>query len=134
MGQIESGLHRSCTVLMARLLLAGLLGLALVLLTVADGDESQSQDKAISGHDIDSLERHRRSADPAKNGRKKSVAKTRNKEQKKGGQTKKKGQKSSKGQIKKRKAEEMAKQRRKQRRSVGRTNRECRKNKKDKNA
>ena len=70
----------------------GLLGLALVLLTAADEEDGQLeiQDKAISGHDTNALERHRRSADPGKTGKK-------NKEQKKGGQAKKRGGKNSKG-------------------------------------
>merc|ERR1711983_601121 len=117
MGQIESGLQRSCTVLMARLLLAGLLGLALVLLTVADGDESQSQDKAISGDDINTLERHQRSADPAKNGKRKSVAKNRNKEQKKGGQTKKVSRKNKKRMQRKNKKDKNAKKSKKVRKN-----------------
>ena len=66
----------------------GLLGLALVLLTAADEEDGQLeiQDKAISGHDTNALERHRRSADPGKTGKKK-----------KGGQAKKRGGKNSKG-------------------------------------
>ena len=85
----------------------GLLGLALVLLTVADEEDGQVDvhDKAISGYDNNALERHRRSADPGKTGKKKSMTgvkktketKTRNKEQKKGDQTKKRGGKNNKG-------------------------------------
>merc|ERR1712203_303060 len=101
----------SNTELMARLLLAGLLGLALVLLTVADEEDGQVdvQDKAISGYDTNALERHRRSADPGKKSitgvkkTKEKVTKTRNKEQKKGVQAKKRGGKNSKKKKKKKK-------------------------------
>merc|ERR1712110_812477 len=102
MGQIQSDLQGSS--MMARLLLAGLLGLALVLLTVADEDgQVDVQDKAISGYDTWALERHRRNADPGKKSMtgvkktKEKVTKTWNKEQKKGGQTKKRGGKNNKG-------------------------------------
>merc|ERR1712203_623669 len=86
MGEIQSGLQASCTELMARLLLAGLLGLALVLLTVADEEDGQVdvQDKAILGLDTNALERHGRSANPGKNGKK---TRNGNKEQKKRRQT-----------------------------------------------
>merc|ERR1711997_792369 len=114
--QIQSGLQGSCTELMARLLLAGLLGLALVLLTVADEDDNQVvvQDEAgqaLSGNHIKALERHQRSADPRKNGKKKSImkvkktkekgTKNRNKEQKKGSQAKKNARKSRKRTVNK---------------------------------
>merc|ERR1712018_646431 len=90
---------------MARLLLAGLLGLALVLLTVADDEDGQVdkiQEKAISSHDTNLLERLRRSADPSKNGKKKSGSVNKSKErsrkngQKRSGLTKKNTRKKSK--------------------------------------
>ena len=73
----------------------GLLGLALVLLTVADEEDGQVdiQDKAILGLDTNALERHGRSADPGKNGKK---TKTGNKEQKKRSQTNKRARKNGK--------------------------------------
>ena len=112
----------------------GLLGLALVLLTVAD--EEDGQDKAISGHDTNALERHRRSADPGKTGKKKPMTgvkktketTTRNKEQKKGGQTKKRGGKNNKG-NKKRNGKEKKKAKKVNVKNKKRTQR---KNKKDK--
>merc|ERR1712203_116000 len=65
----------------ARLLLAGLLGLALVLLTVADEEDNQVviQDEAgqaLSGHHIKALERHQRSADPGRRVKKKKARKS----------------------------------------------------------
>ena len=118
----------------------GLLGLALVLLTVADEEVGQVDvhDKAISGYDNNALERHHRSADPGKKKKsmtgvkktKEKVTKTRNKEQKKGGQTKKRGGKNNKG-NKKRNGKEKKKAKKANGKNKKRTQRKI---KKDKNS
>merc|ERR1712110_722002 len=124
MGQIQSDLQGSS--MMARLLLAGLLGLALVLLTVADEDgQVDVQDKANSGYDSNALERHRRNADPGKKSitgvkkTKEKVTRTRNRRRAV-------KQRREVERIGKETKKEMAKKRRKQRRLVGRTRRESR--------
>merc|ERR1711899_81446 len=99
-------LQLSCTELMARLLLAGLLGLALVFLTSAaevNGGQLEALGKAeqaLQGQDGLAFGRQERSAEPGKKGKKKKfkngarkMKKNKNKGMKKGKQTKKRGKK-----------------------------------------
>merc|ERR1712012_1309686 len=116
----------SCTELMARLLLAGLLGLALVLLSAAtevnDGqlETLEEAGQALLRQDGLTFARQERSAEPGKKGKKKKskngarkMKKNKNKGTKKDKQTKKRGKSTERV----RKTTEMEKETREQRRT-----------------